>query len=159
MLKDENVTSKKLALSTIRDLRWSKQKTIQCSPFEAQFGRLSKTEFKVLRDSFIKSSARLDKEHLERSALTASQLKKRIYQSTDNVTIVSKGLSSREVSPLFKSEVESAANNRDRAEALKTLLEANALWNATRRGTSANELKLIVDETSTLNPDLRKELF
>ena len=133
----------KLALSTIiRDIRWSKQKTT-----------------KVLGDLFIKSSPRLDKEHLERSALTASQVKKRIDQSTDNVTIVRKGLSSREVSPLFKSEVESAAKNRDRAKALRTLLEANALWNATRRDTSANDLRRIVDETSTLNPGLRKELF
>ena len=45
MLLDENVTSVKLCLSTIlRDLRWSKQKTIQMSPFEAHFGRLPKTE-------------------------------------------------------------------------------------------------------------------
>ena len=47
-------------------------KTIQCSPFEAHFGRLPKTEVKILRDSFIKNSDRLDKEHLERSALTAT---------------------------------------------------------------------------------------
>ena len=59
MLVDENVTSIKHALSTItRDLRWSKQKTIQCSPFEAHFGRLPKTEFKILRGSFIKNSFR-----------------------------------------------------------------------------------------------------
>ena len=52
MLLDETVTSIKLALSTIiRDLRWIKQKTIQCSPFEAHFGRLPKTELKILRDS------------------------------------------------------------------------------------------------------------
>ena len=54
MLMDENVTSKKLSLSTIiRDIRWSKQKTIQCSPFKELFGRLPKNEFKILRDSFI----------------------------------------------------------------------------------------------------------
>ena len=76
MLLDENVTSIKLAPSTlIRDLRWSKQKTIKCSPFEAHFGRLPKTEFKNFREKFIKNTDRLDKEHLERSALTASQLK------------------------------------------------------------------------------------
>ena len=55
MLLDENFKSKKLALSTIiRDLRWSKQKTIKCSPFEAHFGRLPKTEFKTLRESSLK---------------------------------------------------------------------------------------------------------
>ena len=89
ILLDENVNSIKLALITIiRDLRWIKQKTIQCSPFEAHFGRLPKIEFKILRDSFIKNSVRLDKEHLERSALTLTQLKKRIDQSRDNVKIV-----------------------------------------------------------------------
>ena len=69
-----------------------------------------------------------------------------------------KGQSSREVSRLFKSEVESA-KDRDREKALKTLLEANARWNATRRDTLANDLRRIVDETSTINPDLRKELL
>ena len=50
MLLDENVQSNKLCLSTIiRDLRWNKQKTIKLSPFEAHFGRLPKTEFKILR--------------------------------------------------------------------------------------------------------------
>ena len=159
MLLDANVTSIKLALSTIvRDPRWSKQKTIKCSPFEAHFGRLPKTEFKILRDKFIKNFDRLDKEHLKRSALLASKLKSRINQSRDNVKIVRKGQSSREVSTLFKSEVESV-KDRDRAKALKTLLEANARWNATRRDTSANDIKRIVDETSTINPDLRKELL
>ena len=48
MLLDENVQSIKLCLSTIiRDLRWNKQKTIKLSPFEAHFGRLPKTEFKM----------------------------------------------------------------------------------------------------------------
>ena len=61
MLLDENVTSLKFALSTIiRDLRWSKQKPIQFSPFIAHFGRIPKNEFKILRDSFIKNSDRLD---------------------------------------------------------------------------------------------------
>ena len=45
MLLDENVTSIKFCLSTIiRDLSWSKQKAIQCSPFEAHFRRLPKCE-------------------------------------------------------------------------------------------------------------------
>ena len=52
-----------------------------------------------------------------------------------------------------------SAKDRDRAKALKTLLEANALWNATRRDTTANDLRRIVNETSTINPDLRKELL
>ena len=127
-------------------------------PFEAHFGRLPKTEFKILRDSFIKNSDRLDEEHLERSALTVTQLKKRVDQSRDNVKIVKKGQSSREVSPLFKTEVESA-RDRARAKALKTLLEANARCNETRRDISANGLRRVVEETSTINPDLWKELL
>ena len=159
MLLDENVTSKKLALSTIiRDLRWSKQKTTKCSPFEAHFGRLSKTEFKIVRDTFKKISDRLDKEHLERSAHTASQLKRRVDQSRNNVKIVRKSQNSGEVSPMFKSELESA-KDRDRAKALRTLLEANARWNATRRDTSASDIRRKVDETSTIDPELRKELL
>ena len=59
---------------------------------------------------------------------------------------------------MFKSEVESA-KKRDRAKALRTLLEANARWNATRRDTSANDIRRIMDETSTTNPDLRKEFL
>ena len=113
---------------------------------------------KILRDKFIKNSDRLDKEQLERSALTASQLKGRIDQSRDNVKIMRKGQSSRKVSPLFKSEKESA-KDRDRAKALRTLLEANNRCNATRRDTSANEIKRILGETSTINPELRKELL
>ena len=76
MLLDENNKSIKLCLSTImRDLPWNKQKTIQVSPFQAHFGRLQKTEFKIVRDRFLNDSDYLDKQHLERSALTASQLK------------------------------------------------------------------------------------
>ena len=113
MLLDENVTSIKLCLSTIlRDLRWSKQKTIKMSPFEAHFGRLPKTEFKILSDRFLRNSDRLDKEHLERSALTASQLKKRIDQSRDSLKIVRKGQNSRDVSPLFKQQVDSKRTSR-----------------------------------------------
>ena len=159
MLLDENVTSIKLCLSTIlRDLRWSKQKTIKMSPFEAHFGRLPKTEFKILSDRFLRNSDRLDKEHLERSALTASQLKKRIDQSRDNLKIVRKGQNSRDVSPLFKQQ-EDMTKDRARARALKELLEANARWNQTRRDTSANDLRRTVDETSTSNPELRKEML
>ena len=91
------------------------RKNDQMLPIRSPFWTTSKTEFKILRDKFIKISDRLDKEHLERSALTTSQLKRRIYQSRDNVKIVRKGQSSREVSPLFKSEVESA-KDRGRAK-------------------------------------------
>ena len=73
MLLEENVKSIKLCLSTIiRDMRWIKQKTIQKSPLEAHFGRLPKTEFKIIRDKFVEFSDHLDKQHLERSALTAN---------------------------------------------------------------------------------------
>ena len=69
-----------------------------------------------------------------------------------------KGQDSRDISPKFKVEVESA-KNRDQAKAQRTLLEANARWNTTRRDTSANDIRRIVDETSTINPELRKELL
>ena len=70
--------------------------------------------------------------------------------------IVRKGQNSRDVSPLFKQQADSAKDGA-RARALKELLEANARWNQTRRDTSANDLRRIVDETSTINPELRKE--
>ena len=55
MLLEENNRLIKLCHSTImRDLRWNKQKTIQVSPFQAHFGRLTKNELKILRDKFIK---------------------------------------------------------------------------------------------------------
>ena len=133
MLLDENVQSIELCLSTIiRDLRWNKQKTIKLSPFEAHFGRLPKTEFKIVRDKFLNDSDRLDKEDLERLALTASQLKRRIGQSRDNVKIIQKGQNCRDVSPLFLRNT-TAAKERARAKELKQLLEANARWNATQR--------------------------
>ena len=97
MLLEENNKSIKLCLSIImRDLRWNKQKTIQVSPFQAHFGRLPKTEFKMARDRFINKSDYLDKQHLERSALTALQLKGRIDQSRENLKIVRKGQLSRD---------------------------------------------------------------
>ena len=111
-----------------------------------------------MRDKFLNESGRLDKEHLERSALTASQLKRRIDQSMDNVKITRKGQNSRDVSPLFLRNT-AAAKERARAKELKQLLEANARWNVTRRDISDSELRLVVDETSTMHPELRKELF
>ena len=128
------------------------------SPFEAHFGRLPKTEFKIRSDKFLQNSERLDKEHLERSALIASRLKKRIEQSRDGLKIARKGENSRGVSPLFKQQVDSA-KDLARARALKEILEANARWNKTRRDRSANDLRLTVEETSTINPELRKEML
>ena len=159
MLLDENVQSIKLCLSTIiRDLRWNKQKTIKLPQFEVHFGGLPKTEFKIVRDKFLNDSDRLDKKHLEKSALTASQLKRRIDQSRENVKIIRKRQNSRDVSPLFLCNT-TAAKERARAKELKQLLEANARWNATRRDISDSELRRVVDETSTRKPELRKELL
>ena len=133
MLLNENVSSIKLCLSTkIRELRWAKQKTTQFSPFEAHFGRLPKKEFEILRDKFLANSDDLDKRHLERSALTASLLRKRLDPSRDYVKIVPKGSNSRDVSPMFEQQ-SLLEMDRDRAKTLKTLLEANTCWNATRR--------------------------
>ena len=104
------------------------------------------------------NSDRLDKENLERSALTASQLKRRIDQSRENVKIIRKGQNSRDTNPLFRHDT-ATAKDKARAKELKQLLEAKARWNATRRDLSDSELRRVVDETSTINPELRKELF
>ena len=159
MLLEENVKSIKLCLSTIiRDMRWIKQKTIQKSPFEAHFGRLPKTEFKTIRDKFVEFSDNLDKQHLERSALTASQLKERVDQSRDSLKIVKKGQKSRHVSPLFK-QASMTTQERNRARTLRNLLEANANWNANGRRYDGPSLSQLVDTTSTIDPELRKELL
>ena len=159
MMLEENNKSIKLCLSTImRDLRWNKQKTIQVSPFQAHFGRLPKTEFKIVRDRFVNDSDYLDKQHLERSALTASQLKRRIDQSRENLKIVRKGQLSRDTSPLHKQQPTSD-RDKERAKALKELLEANARWNNERRDAAKNDIRKLVDETGLLNPDLRKEMI
>ena len=166
---EENNKSIKLCLSTImRDLRWNKQKSrkdlrwnkrsIQVSPFQAHFGRLTKTEFKIVRDRFLNDSDYLDKQHLERSALTASQLKRRIDQSRENLKIVRKGQLSRGTSPLHKQQLTSD-RGKERAKALKELLEANARWNNERRDAAKNDIRKLVDETGLLNPDLRKEMI
>ena len=156
MLLEENVKSIELCLSTIiRDMRWIKQKTIQKSPFEAHFGRLPKLEFKIIRDILVEISDHLDKQHLERSALTANQLKKSIDQSWHSLKIVKKGQKSRDVSPLFK-QASMPTQERNRARTLRNLLEANANWNAERRRPILSQL---VDTTSTIDPELRKELL
>ena len=85
------------------------------------FGRLPKTEFKIIRDKFLNFSDNLDKQHLERSA-TANQMKKRIDQSRDSLKIVKKGQRSRDVSPLFKQE-NMTTQERNRARTLKALLK------------------------------------
>ena len=159
MMLDENNKSIKLCLSIImRDLRWNKQKTIQVSPFQAHFGRLPKTEFKIVRDKFLNNSDSLDKQHLERLALTASQMKRRIDQSRENLKIVRKGQLSRDTSPLHKQQMTSD-RDKERAKALKELLEANAQWNYERRDAAKNDIRKLVDETGQLNPDLRKEMI
>ena len=124
MLLGENKPSIKLCPSTImRDLRWNKQKTIQISSFQAHFGRLLENEFKILRDKFINNYDYLDKQHLERSALTSSRPKRRVNQCQENL---------KNTSPLYKQQVQSDWN-RQRAKAFKELLEANARWNEERR--------------------------
>ena len=62
------------------------------------------------------------------------------------------------MSPLIKQQVDST-KDRARACALKELIEANSRWNQTRRDTSANDLRRTVDETSTINLELRKEML
>ena len=142
----------------MRDFRWNKQKTIQVSPFQAHFGRLPKTEFKIVRDKFLSSSDYSVKQHLERSALTASQLKRRIDQSRENLKLVRKRQLSRDTSPLHKQQVNSD-RDRQRVKALKELLEANARWNQERRDAAKNDVRRIVDETGLLKPELRKEII
>ena len=106
MLLEEKNQSIKLCHSTImRDLRWNKQKIIQVSPFQAHFGRLPENKSKILRDKVISNSDYLDKQHLERSALTASQLKRRIDQFRENLKIVRKGELSMDTSPLQKQQI------------------------------------------------------
>ena len=42
---------------------------------------------------------------------------------------------------------------------LMELLKANSRWNQTRRDTSANDLRRTVEEASTINPELQKEML
>ena len=91
-----------------------------------------KRSLKIIRDKFLNFSDHLDKQHLERSALTASQMKKRIDQSRDPLKVVKKGQRIRDVSPLFKQK-NMTTQDRNRAKTLRALLEANAKWNAERR--------------------------
>ena len=139
-------------------MRWIKQKNIQKLPFEAHFGRLPKTEFKIMQDIFVEFNNHLAKQHLERSALTANQLKKRIDQSRDSLKIVKKGQKGRDVSPLFKQD-NMSTQEKNPARTLRTLLEANANWNAERRRYDGPSLQQLVDATSTIDPELRKELL
>ena len=105
-----------------------------------------------------RSCTRYDKQHLERSALTASQMKRRIDQSRENLKIVRKGQLSRDTSPLHKQQITSD-RDKERAKALKELSEANARWNYERRDAAKNDIRKLVDETGQLNPDLRKEMI
>ena len=136
-------------------MRWIKQKTIQKSPFEAHLGRLPKTEFKIMRDKFVEFSDHLDKQHLERSALTANQLKKSIDQSRDSLKIVKKGQKSRDVSPLFEQD-NMSTQEKNPARTLRTLLEANANWNAQQRRYDGPSLQQLVDATNNRRDETRK---
>ena len=111
-----------------------------------------------MRDRFLNNSDSLDKQHLERSALSASQMKRRIDQSRENLKIVRKGQLSRDTSPLHKQQLTSD-RDKEIAKALKELLEANARWNYERRDAAKNDIRKLVDETGQLNPDLRKEMI
>ena len=111
-----------------------------------------------MRDKFLNNSDYLDKQHLERSALTASQLKRRVDQSRENLKIVQKRQLSTDTSPLHKQQLTSD-RDRERAKALKELLEANARWDNERRDAAKNDIRRLVDETGLLNPDLRKEMI
>ena len=105
-----------------------------------------------------REGTRFDQQHLERSALSANQLKKRVDQSRDSLKIVKKGQKSREVSPLFE-QASMSTQERNRAKTLRNLLEANANWNAERRRYDRPSLTQLVDTTSTIDPELRKELL
>ena len=153
MLLEENKQSIKLCLSTImRSLRWNEQTNIQ-----ARFGRQLKNECKILRDKFITNSDYLDSQHLERSGLAASQPKRRIEQSRENLMIVRKE-DLRDTSPLYKQQLQSD-RSRQRAKALKELLEANARCNEKRRDAAKNDIRKIVVKTGQSNPELRKEMI
>ena len=69
-----------------------------------------------------------------------------------------KGQNSREVSPLFRHQM-SSVRDREKARTLKTLLEANAKWNTKWRESARNYLRRTLDDASTINPHLRKELL
>ena len=59
---------------------------------------------------------------------------------------------------MFKQE-NRTTQDRNRARTLKALLEANAKWNAECRKLAGQDLQQLVDDTSTIDPDLRKELL
>ena len=52
-----------------------------------------------------------------------------------------------------------STQERNRARTLRNLLEANANWNAKRRRYDGPSLSQLVDTTSTIDPELRKELL
>ena len=52
-----------------------------------------------------------------------------------------------------------STQERNRARTLRNLLEANANWNAERRRYDGPSLTQLVDTTSTIDPELRKELL
>ena len=122
------------------------------------FWQTTKKRILNLKDKFINNSDYLDKQHLERSALTPSQLKQRIDQSRGNLKIVRKEKLSRDTSPLHKQQVH-LDRDRQRAKTLKELLEVNARWNQERRDAAKNDMRRINDETGLSKPELRKEMI
>ena len=69
------------------------------------------------------------------SAVTASQLKRQIDQSMENVMIERKRLISRDVSPLFKQQT-ADRKARERQGVLRRFLEANLACSGVRRETA-----------------------
>ena len=127
---------------------------IQVSPFQAQLGRLPKKEFNFIRDNFMNNSDYLDKQKLEGLAWTASQIKRRIGQSRENLKIIRRGDLDSDTSPMYKQQL-STDRDRQRAKALKELSEANARRNEERRDAAKNG---IVYAAGQSNPNFRKKM-
>ena len=105
----------------------------------------------------IHDSDYLDIHYLERSALRASQLKRRIDQSSENIKIV-KGELSRDNSPMYKQQLNTALD-RQPVKTLRELLEAIGRWNEEHRDAGKNDTCRIVDAAGQSNPELRKEMI
>ena len=110
----------------------------------------------MIRDEFITNSDYLDKQHLDQFALTASQLKRRIDQSKENLKIVKRGPSAEAQVRCTKQQL-STTRDRQRAKTLLDLFEGNARWNEERRDAAKNDIRWIVNAAGQFNPDLRKK--
>ena len=105
--------------------------------FEAPFVRLPLTEFTIQKKKIITNSATLDKQHLEWSALTASQLKRRLDNSRDHKKIVQQRQLRRKVSPIFKQQTANQ-KERERQRVLKNFMEAKAACNEMQDATKCS---------------------